>query len=76
MVLTSQSEALPFPALEAMSYGVPVVLPAVGGCAELVYGQTATDAPAGILLAQVTATELAEFTLPFFTRPPQCTKLG
>jgi glycosyltransferase involved in cell wall biosynthesis len=76
MVLTSQSEALPFAALEAMSYGVPVVLPAVGGCAELVYGQTATDAPAGILLAQVTATELADSLCRFLQDRPSAQSWG
>ncbi|GJL84019.1 MAG: hypothetical protein DHS20C01_36530 [marine bacterium B5-7] len=38
LVLTSISEALPYVALEAMSYGVPLITTDVGDCPDLVHG--------------------------------------
>lgn len=68
-VISSISEALPFPAIEAMFCGRPVVGTAVGGVPEvLVEG--------GMLVQPRNPADLARACLTLLRDPPQCEALG
>jgi N-acetyl sugar amidotransferase len=62
LISVSESEGLPVSMMEALSFGVPIIATAVGGCPEIVNSKTGMLIPKNFNAKNV-ATEIVEFIL-------------